>query len=156
MNRINLLLMTTIAAAGMLFAQGPGGLRLRGLERGGQGGRLAARANMQQRREGRLLASYLGLTADQIAKQKEINQAAAAQAKPIRQELNQTRKQLQEAIRTLQPVDTLAAQVGNLTGQLEGIQAKARQDFLRILTPDQLQKLQQLSVTPSPAPSVKQ
>jgi Spy/CpxP family protein refolding chaperone len=153
MNRINLLLITTIAMAGMLFAQGQGAPRLRGLQalRGGRG----AGADLQQRRENRLLASYLGLTADQLARQKEINQAAAEQAKPIRQELNQTRKQLQEAIRNLQPVDSLATQVGALTGQLTAIQAKARQDFLRILTPDQLQKLRQLGVTQVPGSSVK-
>jgi Spy/CpxP family protein refolding chaperone len=142
MNRIGILLLTAVVSAGV-FAQTPGM----------QPGRAAARlGRMQQLRDNRLLANYLGLTADQIAKQKAINQTANEQAKAIRQELNQANKDLREAIRSLQPVDAIASQIGTLTGQLTLIRAKARQDFLKILTPDQLQKLQSLN-TPPPAPA---
>jgi Spy/CpxP family protein refolding chaperone len=142
MNRIKILMLTAVLSAGV-FAQAPGV----------QAGRAAARAGrMLQLRDNRLMANYLGLTADQIARQKAINQAANEQAKPIRQQLNQANKDLQQAIRSLQPVDAIATQIGTLTGQLTLIRAKARQDFLKILTPDQLQKLESLN-TPPPAPA---
>ncbi|MGA2327302.1 MAG: Spy/CpxP family protein refolding chaperone [Bryobacteraceae bacterium] len=114
---------------GMLLAQGPG-LRAR-------------RMGMRGRASQELLAGYLGLTDAQKAQAKTIFDNAKAAAQPIRTEIQQARTNLNAAIKAGQPVDAPAAAVGNLFGQLTAIQAKAREQFRAILTPDQLTKLDQ-------------
>ncbi len=105
-----------------------------------------ARARMGARRgiNQTLMASYLGLTADQQAKAKAIHDSAREQAKTVVQQLRQVKQQLSAAVQAGQPVDSLAAQQGQLMGQLIGIRANARVQFRKLLTPEQLQKLDQL------------
>lgn len=114
---------------GMLLAQGPG-----------MGGR---RMGMRGRASQELLAGFLGLTDAQKAQAKTIFENAKTAAQPIRTQMQEARKALNAAITAGQPVDAAAAAVGNLFGQLTAIQAKAREQFRGILTPEQLTKLDQ-------------
>lgn len=116
-------------AVGTLLAQGPGP-RGRGMAMRGQASQ-------------ELLAGYLGLTDAQKAQAKTIFDNAKTAAQPIRSQMQQARTTLNAAIKAGQPVDAAAAAVGNLFGQLTAIQAKEREQFRGILTPDQLAKLDQ-------------
>ena len=116
-------------AGGMLLAQGPGP----------RGRGMAMRGHASQE----LLAGYLGLTDAQKAQAKTIFDNAKTAAQPIRSQMQQARATLSAAIKAGQAVDAPAAAVGNLFGQLTAIQAKAREQFRAILTPDQLTKLDQ-------------
>ncbi len=92
----------------------------------------------------KLMAGYLGLTDQQQAKAKSIFASAHESAQPLRQQLKQARADLRSAIQAGQPVDELAANQGKILGQLAGIRANAAEQFRSILTPQQLQKLQDL------------
>jgi Spy/CpxP family protein refolding chaperone len=126
----------------MLLAQGPmgpagGGF---GREQGGQRSAMRGRKGMM----GQLMAGYLGLTDAQKAQFKTIQQNARAQAQPIRDQLRQNRQDLHAAIKAGQPVDAIAAEQGKLLGQMIAIRANTREQFLKLLTPEQLAKLDQL------------
>jgi len=119
------------AAACVLMAQAPAA-------EAGRAGRLRGRMHRE------LMASYLGLTDDQRAKIKGIMESAREAAKPVREQLQQARKDLNAAIEAGKPVEALAATVGTLTGQLVAIRAKARVEMRAVLTPEQLAKQQTL------------
>jgi Spy/CpxP family protein refolding chaperone len=97
-----------------------------------------------RRRNGKLLAGYLGLTADQQARAKTIRQNARTAAQPIIQQLKQNRADMRAAIQAGQPVDQIAAARGTLMGKLIAIRANAREQFRALLTPAQIQKLSEL------------
>lgn len=92
---------------------------------------------------GELMAGYLGLTAAQREQIQAIHQNARTQTQPLMQQLRQNRQDLHTAIVTGQPVEALAAAQGNLLGQIAAIQANARQQIRKVLTPEQLAKLDQ-------------
>jgi protein CpxP len=93
---------------------------------------------------GKLMTGYLGLTDQQQAQAKTIFQNTRESSKPLREQLRQVRTDLRAAIREGKPVDQLAANEGNLLGQLAAIRAKSAEQFRALLTPAQLQKLQEL------------
>lgn len=102
----------------------------------------------------KLMAGYLGLTAQQKTQAQTIFTNARTSAAPLKTQLRQVRSDLRVAIRDGKPVDQLAATEGNLVGKLAAVRATAAEQFRGLLTPDQLQKLQQLhqsSHQPAPA-----
>jgi Spy/CpxP family protein refolding chaperone len=122
-------------AAGLVFAQAPptsGAPHLTD--------RIGARRGQRHK----LMAGYLGLTDRQREKAKAIFETAHQSAQPLRQELKQSRMDLRAAIRDGKPVDQLAAARGSLLGRLTAIRAGAAEQFRALLTPAQLQKLQDL------------
>ncbi len=127
----------SVAAVGLLAAQAPVSAP--------QAGRRAA-AQMRKRGAVRqkLLAGYLGLTDAQQAQIKTIRDSARQAALPLRQQLKQTRADLRTAIQAGKPVDQLASSEGALMGKLIAIRANAREQMRGVLTPTQIQKLQDL------------
>jgi Spy/CpxP family protein refolding chaperone len=123
---------TVLSAAmgGLLLAQGPMG---RGAGMHARGGAM-----------GEVMAGYLGLTDAQKTQIKAIHQDARTQAQPIRQQLRQNHQDLRAAIKTGGPVESLAAAQGNLIGQLTAIRAKSQEQVRKVLTAEQLAKLDQL------------
>ena len=90
------------------------------------------------------MIGYLGLTDQQQTQAKAIFSSARESAQPLRQQLKQVRADLRAAIQAGQPVNELAANEGKLRGQLVAIRANAAEQFRGLLTPPQLQKLQDL------------
>ena len=141
MNVLNTVLRTAAAGAlatGLIFAQSAG-------TQPGDGA-----TGMHHKRAGRrgamrkLMVGYLGLTDQQQTQAKTIFQSARTSAQPIRTQLQQAREDLRAAIRDGKPVDQLAANEGTLMGKLAAVRANAAEQFRGILTPQQLQKLEQL------------
>ncbi len=135
-------------AGGLAFAQAP--------NPDASAGQPAARQHTA-RRHGRhrgnwrqLMAGYLNLTPDQQTKAKAIFAGARESAQPIRQQLRDVRTQLRAAVREGEPVDQLAVQQGSLSGKLTAIRAGAMEQFRGLLTPDQVQKLDQLHTQRQP------
>jgi Spy/CpxP family protein refolding chaperone len=89
------------------------------------------------------LPILLDLTEQQIADTEAIFEAAHQQAQPIREQLVEKRAALQEAIKAnnTAEIDKLSAEIGQLSGQLVAIQAKARASAYQLLTPEQKEKL---------------
>jgi Spy/CpxP family protein refolding chaperone len=87
---------------------------------------------------------YLGLSDPQKAQAQTIFAHAKTAAEPIREQLGQSRRDLRAAIQADKPVDEISARQGTLVGQLTAIRAGAQQQFRALLTPEQLNKLQQL------------
>lgn len=136
---------TRIAAAGalaggLMLAQTPGGAAPAPVHKAGS---MHCRKG-HKRVNAKLMAGYLGLTADQQARAKTIREQARTAAQPIVQQLKQNRADMRAAISAGQPVDQLAAARGTLVGKLTAIRANAREQFRSLLTPDQIQKLAQL------------
>ena len=121
-------------AAGMAFAQAPQGAA------DGQAHRTEGRHAMRRK----MMMGYLGLTDQQQTQAKAIFSSAHDSAQPLRQQLKQVRADLRAAIEAGQPVNDLAASEGKLRGQLAAIRANAAEQFRGLLTPAQLQKLQDL------------
>ncbi len=92
---------------------------------------------------GELMAGYLGLTDAQKAQIRTIHQTARTQAQPLQQQLRQNRQDLRAAIKAGTAVDTLAAAQGDLLGQLVAIRAKTQEQVRKVLTAEQLAKLDQ-------------
>ena len=124
-------------AAGLTFAQTPAphsGPRSR--QQGQWRGHMA-------RHMGQRMATYLNLTDAQKEQSKQIFQAAADQAKPLRQQMQDARKELANAVKSNAPaaqIEQLSNTVGNLTAQLTAIHTKALAQFYSTLTPDQKTK----------------
>lgn len=133
-------------AAGMLVAQTPAPQPEPGAGRAWKQGRMrgpmAGRMGMQSR----LWAEALDLTEGQKAQAKTIFDEARAAAKPLHNQMSETRKALREAVRTHQTaeIDRLAADQGALTGKLIAIRAKAQEKFRSLLTAAQQEKLDSL------------
>ncbi len=149
------------AAGGMLLAQAPAGAGGRWFCRHQAGPRAAMRGRGSAM--GDLMAGYLGLTDAQKAQVKALHQNARTQAQPIRQQLRQNRQDLRAAIKAGQPVDAIAATRGKLIGELVLIRANTQEQFRKLLTPDQLAKLDQFEarhsrkgVAQQPAPPANQ
>ncbi len=92
----------------------------------------------------KMMIGYLGLTEQQQTQAKAIFSSAHESAQPLRRQLKQVRSDLRAAIQAGQPVNDLAANEGKLRGQLVAIRASAAEQFRGLLTPAQLQKLQEL------------
>jgi len=89
------------------------------------------------------LPILLDLTEQQMADAEAISDAAREQAQPIHEQLVEKRKALHEAIKAnnTAEIDKLSAEIGQLSGQLVAIHAKARASFYQLLTPEQKEKL---------------
>ncbi len=89
------------------------------------------------------MANYLNLTAAQRAQAKIIFREAGQSAKPVRQQLRETRQSLQAAIKSgnSNQIQQLAATEGTEKGQLVAIRATALAKLFPILTAEQQQKL---------------
>jgi Spy/CpxP family protein refolding chaperone len=141
MNALNYTFRAATAAAlatGLVFAQASGqtGAPAHRSDHGKPGGRSAVRR--------KLMAGYLGLTDQQKTQAQTIFSNARESAKPVKEQLRQVRTDLRSAIRDGKPVDQLAATEGSLVGKLAAIRAAAAVQFRALLTPEQLQKLQDL------------
>jgi Spy/CpxP family protein refolding chaperone len=134
-------------AAGLVFAQAPD-------QPAAPAHRMGARAGAGRVARQKLIAGYLGLTDQQKTQAQTIFSNARAAAQPIRAQLRQARADLRAAVQAGKPVDQLAANEGSLVGKLAAIRANATVQFRALLTPDQVQKLDQLhqaNQTPAPA-----
>jgi Spy/CpxP family protein refolding chaperone len=89
------------------------------------------------------MTSALNLTPEQQAQAKSIFQDARQSAKPLRQQLRETRKSLQAAIQSgnADQIQQFANTQGTEMGQLAAIRATAMSKMYQTLTPDQQQKL---------------
>ena len=81
-----------------------------------------------------------------MASAKEIFTAALAEDKAARGPLEGLYEELKTAVRSndTTAIDTLAASIGDVRGQVVAINAKARAKFILLLTPEQLAKLEAL------------
>ncbi len=138
----------TALAGGLAFAQAPNPDASAGQPAAGQ--HMARRHGRHRGNWRQLMADYLNLTPGQQAKAKAIFGSARESAQPIRQQLRDVRTQLRAAIREGKPVDQLAAQQGSLSGKLTAIRAGAMEQVRGLLTPDQVQKLDQLHTQRQP------
>jgi Spy/CpxP family protein refolding chaperone len=89
------------------------------------------------------MASYLNLTPAQRAQARTIFREAGQSAKPVRQQLRETRKSLQAAIKSgnSDQIQQLSAAEGSEKGQLAAIRATAFSKLYPTLTAEQQQKL---------------
>src|SRR5713226_8995315 len=89
------------------------------------------------------IANYLNLTTAQRAQAKTIFRQAGQSAKPVRQQLRETRQSLQAAIKSgnSSQIQQFAATEGTEKGQLVAIRATALAKLFPILTAEQQQKL---------------
>jgi Spy/CpxP family protein refolding chaperone len=89
------------------------------------------------------MANYLNLTTAQRAQAKTIFHEAGQSAKPVRQQLRETRQSLQAAIKSgnSDQIQQLTATEGTEKGQLSAIRATAFAKLYPTLTPEQQQKL---------------
>ena len=89
------------------------------------------------------MANYLNLTAAQRGQAKTIFREASQSAKPVRQQLRETRQSLQAAIKSgnSDQIQQFAATEGTEKGQLAAIRATAFAKLYPILTAEQQQKL---------------
>ncbi len=95
-------------------------------------------------RQQQMLYGYLGLSDAQKAQAKSIFDGAKTAAQPVRAQIKESKADLRAAIAAGKPVNEIAAKVGALTGQLIAIRAGAQEQFRALLTPEQINKLQQL------------
>jgi len=123
--------------------EGPGGFkgnrkrRSRGPRRGGFG----KDAVMSD-----LMIEYLGITETQLADIQAFKRASAEQSRPIHEEIKSNNRALRAAMSAgdMVQIDTLAAQLGQLQGQLIAIGSKARVEIGNVLTAEQKDKKKQL------------
>ncbi len=89
------------------------------------------------------IANYLNLTAAQRAQAKTIFREAGRSARPVRQQLRETRQSLQTAIKSgnSDQIQQFAATEGTERGQLAAIRATAFAKLYPILTAEQQRKL---------------
>jgi len=93
------------------------------------------------------LATKLNLTEAQRGQAKSIWQSARESSRPITQQLRQAHLALRQAAKAGKPaaeIDQLAANTGQLTGQLAAVRAKAFEQFYAMLTPEQRATADQL------------
>lgn len=95
---------------------------------------------------GAFLSSQLNLTPAQQTQTKAIFQDARQSARPVRQQLKQTRQSLRAAVQAnnTAQIQQLAGNEGSEVGQLAAIRGTAMAKVYQILTPDQQQKLASL------------
>lgn len=111
-------------------------------------GRPGARMDRQQRmaKHFERIATELNLTPQQREQAKALMQKARTDAQPVKEQLRTNRQQLGEAIKSgnQAEITRISNQVGQLTGQLTAIHARAMQQGYAMLTPEQRQKAEQL------------
>jgi Spy/CpxP family protein refolding chaperone len=93
-----------------------------------------------------MLTKVLDLTEVQVAAAKEIFSDALVQDKAVRVPLEGLYEELKTAVRSndTAAIQTIAASIGDVRGQVVAINAKARAKFILLLTPEQLAKLEAL------------
>ena len=106
----------------------------------------AARGKHNGGKFAREMAASLNLTPDQSGQVKAIFRESTQSARPIRQQLMETRKSLRAAVKAgdADQIQKLAATEGTEAGQLSAIRATALSKVYKVLTPDQQQKLEEL------------
>ncbi len=89
------------------------------------------------------LASLLTLTTSQAAQATTIFTNEASAVSPLQTNLSTARTNMKAAVQTnaTGTIDSLAAQIGTLTGQIASVQNKADAAFYAILTTDRQTKL---------------
>ncbi|MCU0226588.1 MAG: Spy/CpxP family protein refolding chaperone [Bryobacterales bacterium] len=140
----SLILGLSLALVSVLaMAQGPRGGRGVGGGPGGGGPGMGGRELM-----GPIMARLLDLTDAQKTAIRERMQAAGEQAKPIREQNQALRQQIQDAVQggaSDATLEQLAAESGRLSGQLQAISLKTRSYIHnQVLTVEQRQKLAEL------------
>jgi Spy/CpxP family protein refolding chaperone len=92
------------------------------------------------------LTTLLSLTPAQVTQATTIFTDAANAVAPLQTALQQDRQSLQTAVtgNAATTIDSLAADIGQKTGQMIGIQGKAQAAFYAILTADQQTRLKTL------------
>jgi periplasmic protein CpxP/Spy len=130
---------TTVAAmtAAMALAQAPAPAA----PEQPRAGRMMARQAMR----GRMLRA-LNLTEAQKQQAKTALQQAKQNAEPLRKQLRANRQALAAAVKAndVAQIHSLAAQQGNLQGQLLGIRSEARAKVYATLTPEQKAKADEM------------
>jgi Spy/CpxP family protein refolding chaperone len=138
------LLVTGLAAAQGNGKRGPMGL---GVQAGGQlglqGGAAALTPTERIAKRVEMLTKVLDLTPSQVTAVTSILTKEAADLEALRPQFDTPREQLQVAVQanSAPGIDAAAAQIGTLHGKQVAIQAKARAEFLKVLTADQIAKL---------------
>jgi len=133
----------SMVVGGLLFAQAPMGQRMANRQQQRRARRAAAvRAPGGQL--GKLMAGYLGLTEQQKTQIQAIYQNARTESQPLREQLRQNQQDLRAAIVAGGPVESLAAAQGELLGKLTAIRANTQIQVRKVLTPEQLAKLDEL------------
>lgn len=132
---------TAALATGMLFAQTPAPSAPAA---NAPAAHERAHNGMRQHRE--RMAKELNLTDAQKQQAKSIFQNARETAKPVREELKQTRLALREAAKTGKSgeIRELSAKQGNLMGKMTAIRTEAFSKFYQVLTPEQRAKADQM------------
>jgi Spy/CpxP family protein refolding chaperone len=104
-------------------------------------------ATMVQNQVARL-TTLLSLTTAQAAQATTIFTNAQTAITPLRTNLSTDHDSLQTAVKSnaTSTIDTVAANIGLLTGQIQAIQSKANAAFYAILTADQQAKFDQIGV----------
>jgi Spy/CpxP family protein refolding chaperone len=131
-------------AAGMVFAEMPARQAATAPEHNQMDSPRGNRMKANREVRWKLMTGYLDLTAPQQTKVKAIFSNAREEARPLHKQLREVRAELRAAIRENKPVKELSAKEGNVLGQLAGIRANSAEQFRALLTPQQLQKLQEL------------
>lgn len=100
----------------------------------------AKRAQGQRRMQ--VMRTVLNLTPAQVGQARAIFREANLSAKPLRQQLQETRKQLHTAVLSgdAQQIQQLAATAGGQQGQIAAIRATSMSKVYKMLTPEQQQK----------------
>lgn len=131
-----------VLSAGTLAAQRPG---RPGGWGAGQQGTPPTPEEMQQRHIDRL-AVVLSLTEAQKAEAGKIFAAAAQQSLPVREKIQSANTAIQDAVKAGNTVaiDSHAAELGRLTGEMRAAHAKASAAFLKLLTAEQRTKWETL------------
>ncbi len=151
LNKRTLILGLSLALVSLVgLAQGPrGGRGVGGPPEGaGPGGGPGMAASQIRQLMNPMMARLLELTDAQKTAIRERMQAAAEEAKPLREQHAELRKQIQEAIHTNAgdaTLEQLAAESGRLAGLMQAISLKARSHVVNtILTAEQRTKLEEL------------
>lgn len=131
------LITLTTMAAGLMFAQGPGG---RGMHRGPHGG--------PEGRDPAGMKQYLNLTDAQVAQMKEAQKTAREGQKAEFQAMREKMKALREAQNAANPDPTAIGrqmlELQAMRKSMEASRSKSREQALSFLTADQKAKLAEL------------
>lgn len=151
LNKRTLILGLSLALVSLVgLAQGPrGGRGVGGPPEGaGPGGGRGMAASQIRQLMNPMMARLLELTDAQKTAIRERMQAAAEEAKPLREQHAELRKQIQEAVHANAgdaTLEQLAAESGRLAGLMQATSLKARSHVLNtILTAEQRTKLEEL------------
>lgn len=94
------------------------------------------------------MATQLNLTEDQKQQTRSIMQAAHESARPVVQQLRESRQALRDAVKAGKSsveIDQLSANVGSLAGQLATIRARSFAKTYALLTPEQRTKADEMA-----------